>query len=97
VLLVVDRSDAHSDFNKDSIEQNLRHTVGAQIPYDPRVVGDSINRGTPFVIASPESEISRSIRELAGALVPSGAQPVGAGAGAAGKADDKRKRRIFGR
>ena len=96
VLLVVDRSDSHSDFNKDSIKQNLRHSVGAQIPYDPRVVGDSINRGIPFVTSSPESEISRSIRELAGALVPSGGQPVGAGV-AAGKADDKRKRRIFGR
>jgi pilus assembly protein CpaE len=95
VLLVVDRSDAHSDFNKESIEQNLRQSVGAQIPYEPRVVGDSINRGTPFVTASPESEISRSIRELAGALVP-GAQPVAAGVGG-GKADDKRKRRIFGR
>jgi pilus assembly protein CpaE len=96
VLLVVDRSDAHSDFNKESIEQNLRHSVGAQIPYEPRVVGDSINRGTPFVTASPESDISRSIRELAGALVPGGAQPVAAGVGG-GKADDKRKRRIFGR
>ena len=96
VLLVVDRSNAHSDFNKDSIEQNLRHTVGAQIPYDPRVVGDSINRGIPFV-TSAQSDISRSIRELAGALVPGGGQPVGAGVGGAGKADDKRKRRIFGR
>ena len=96
VLLVVDRSDAHSDFNKESIEQNLRHSVGAQVPYEPRVVGDSINRGTPFVTASPESDISRSIRELAGALVPGGGQPVAAGVGG-GKADDKRKRRIFGR
>ena len=86
VLLVVDRSDAHSDFNKDSIEQNLRHSVGAQIPYDPRVVGDSINRGTPFVTASPESDISRSIRELAGALVP-GWRPARRppGVGAAGR------------
>ena len=73
-----------------------RHSVGAQIPYDPRVVGDSINRGIPFVTSSPEADISRSIRELAGALVPGGGQPVGAGV-AAGKADDKRKRRIFGR
>ncbi|MFZ0918951.1 MAG: response regulator [Candidatus Dormiibacterota bacterium] len=96
VLLVVDRSDSHSDFNKDSIEQNLRHSVGAQIPYDPRVVGDSINRGIPFVTSSPESDISRSMRELAGALIPSSGQPVGAGVGA-GKPDDKRKRRIFGR
>ncbi|MEA2637489.1 MAG: hypothetical protein QOE18_546, partial [Chloroflexota bacterium] len=35
-------------------------------------------------------------RELAGALVPGGGQPVAAGVGG-GKADDKRKRRIFGR
>ena len=78
------------------IEQNLRHPVGAQIPYEPRVVGDSINRGAPFVTTSPESDISRSLRELAGAMVPGGAQPVAAGVGG-GKGDDKRKRRIFGR
>ena len=85
VLLVVDRSDSHSDFNKDSIEQNLRHSVGAQIPYDPRVVGDSINRGIPFVTSAPEADISRSIRELAGALVPSAGQPVGAAARQSGR------------
>jgi MinD-like ATPase involved in chromosome partitioning or flagellar assembly len=59
-------------------------------------VGDSINRGTPFVTASPESDISRSIRELAGALVPGGAVPAAAGVGA-GKGDSGKKRRIFGR
>ena len=43
VLLVVDRSDAHSEFNKDSIEQNLRHSVGAR---SPTTRGSSVTRST---------------------------------------------------
>jgi len=44
VLLVVNTADSHSDFNRDSIEQNLRHPVALQLPHDARTVGDSINR-----------------------------------------------------
>ena len=43
VLLVVDRSDAHSDFNKDSIEQNLRHTSARR---SPTTRGSSATRST---------------------------------------------------
>ena len=97
LLLVVNRSDSHSDFNQESIEQNLRHTVTMQIPHDPRVVGEAVNRGQPFLIMNPESEISRAIRELVGVLVPRPAEALVAGAGAGGSTDKRRRRGIFGR
>ena len=90
VMLVVNRSDGYSDFNKEAIEQNLRVPVAAQIPHDPRTVGESLNRGTLFVETQPEAEISRAIRELVSRLVP---QEQAALVGA----DKKRRRGLFGR
>lgn len=91
ILLVVNRSEGHSDFNRESIEQNLRHAVAVQMPYDPRVVGDAVNRGQPFVMLNPEADVSKSIRELVSVIVPENA-PALAGAG-----DKRRRRGIFGR
>jgi pilus assembly protein CpaE len=92
ILLIVNRSDSHSDFNREAIEQNLHHLVSIQLPHEPKVVGDSVNRGQPFVTMSPEAEISKAIRELVAIIVPQGgAVPVGAGA------EKRRRRGIFGR
>jgi pilus assembly protein CpaE len=92
ILLVVNRSEGHSDFNRESIEQNLRHAVAVQMPYDPRVVGDAVNRGQPFITLNPEADVSKSIRELVSVIVPENA-PALAGAGG----EKRRKRGIFGR
>jgi pilus assembly protein CpaE len=70
ILLVLNRSDAHSEFNREAVETNLRFPIAVQIAYDPKVVGSSVNRGTPFVSANPEAEVSRNIRELVSRLVP---------------------------
>jgi pilus assembly protein CpaE len=91
VMLVVNRADGYSDFNKEAIEQNLRVPVAGQIPHDPRVVGESLTRGTLFVETQPEAEISRAVRELASKLVPQD-QPA-----LAGSDKGKRRRGIFGR
>ena len=91
VLLVVNRSDGHSDFNRESIEQNLAHQVAAQLPHEPRAVGDAVTRGAPFVSLHPDSEISRAVREIVGLISP---EPETA---AAGKEEKRRKRGIFGR
>jgi pilus assembly protein CpaE len=96
VLLLLNRSDAHSDFNKEAVEQNLRFPISLQLPHDPKIVAASVNRGAPFVSTNPEVEISRAVRELVSRLVPltEQPQPVGAGAGA----DRKRGKRFgFGR
>jgi pilus assembly protein CpaE len=91
VLLLLNRSDAHSDFNKDAVEQNLRFSIALQLPYDPRVVSASVNRGAPFVSSNPEAEVSRSIRELVSRLVPL-EQPSLAAAGSV----ERKRTRLFG-
>jgi pilus assembly protein CpaE len=70
VILLLNKSDAHSEFNKESVEANLRFPITAQIPNDPKLVINSINRGNPFVTTHPESEISQRIRELVGKMLP---------------------------
>src|SRR4030088_675860 len=75
VVLLLNKSDAHSEFNKESVEANLRFPIAGQIPNDPKLVINSINRGNPFVTTHPESEISQRIRELVAKLLPSAAAP----------------------
>src|ERR1700736_6090922 len=74
--VLLNKSDAHSEFNKESVEANLRFPIAGQIPNDPKLVINSINRGNPFVTTHPESEISQRIRELVAKLLP--AVPVAA-------------------
>ena len=90
VLLVVNRIDSYSDFNKEATEQYLRVPVTVQIPHDPRAVADAWNQGKPFVETQPEAEISRAIRELVFRLVPQEQAALAGG-------DKKRRRGLFGR
>jgi pilus assembly protein CpaE len=70
ITLVLNRCEAHTEFNKDSIESHLKFPVAIQLPHDPRTVVNSINRGVPFVVANPESEASQKIRQLVAQLLP---------------------------
>ena len=70
VVLILNKSDAHSEFNKESVEANLRFPIAGQIPNDAKLVINSINRGNPLVTTHPESEISQRIRELVAKLIP---------------------------
>jgi pilus assembly protein CpaE len=94
IMLVVNRVDGYADFNQESIEQSLRSPVAVQIPHDPRVIGDAITRGLPFVTAHPEAEVSRALRELVARIVPERAM---ATAAAPEAGDRKRRKGIFGR
>jgi len=71
VVLVLNKSDAHSEFNKEAVEANLRFPIVSQLPSDAKLVINAINRGHPFVVSNPEAEISQRVRELVGKLVPS--------------------------
>jgi pilus assembly protein CpaE len=93
ILLTLNRSDAHSEFNKEAVENNLRFPIALQISHDPKAVSTSVNRGAPFVSANPEAEISRSIRELVSQLVPLEPQPPTAVAAGVG---DRKRGRLFG-
>ncbi|HXA43378.1 MAG TPA: response regulator [Candidatus Solibacter sp.] len=70
VTLVLNRSEAHTEFNKDSIESHLKFPITIQVPHDPRTIVNSINRGVPFVINNPEVEASQRVRQLAAHLLP---------------------------
>jgi pilus assembly protein CpaE len=94
IMLVVNRVDGYADFNQESIEQSLRSPVAVQIPHDPRIIGDAITRGLPFVTAHPEAEVSRALRELVARIVPERAM---ATAAAPDSGDRKRRKGIFGR
>src|SRR6202011_5943299 len=70
ITLVLNRCEAHTEFNKESIESHLKFPVAIQLPHDPRTVVNSINRGIPFVVTNPEAEISQRVRELVALLLP---------------------------
>src|SRR6266704_2612009 len=93
VVLLLNKSDAHSEFNKESVEANLRFPIAGQIPNDPKLVINSINRGNPFVTTHPESEISQRIRELVAKLMP----VVPAAAAPAESAEKKPRKGLFAR
>jgi len=93
IMLVVNRIDSYADFNQGSIEQSLRTPVAVQIPHDPRVIGDAITNGQPFVIANRDAEVSRAVRELVARIVPEHA----AVAASPRNSDGKRRKGLFGR
>src|SRR5436853_958250 len=93
VVLLLNKYDAHSEFNKESVEANLRFPIAGQIPNDAKLVINSVNRGNPFVTTHPESEISQRIRELVGKLIPPAPVP----AADAETADRKPRKGLFAR
>jgi pilus assembly protein CpaE len=70
ITLVMNRCEAHTEFNNDSIESHLKFPITIQVPHDPRTVVNSINRGDPFVVNHPEVEASQRVRQLAAHLLP---------------------------
>jgi pilus assembly protein CpaE len=91
VVLLLNKADVHSEFNRESVESNLRFPIAGQIPNDSKLVTSSVNRGNPFVMTHPESEISQRIRELVGTLIP----PTHAARGT--KREGKPRKRLFAR
>jgi pilus assembly protein CpaE len=70
ITLVLNRCEAHTEFNKESIESHLKFPIAVQLPHDPRTVVNSINRGLPFVVSNPEVEASQRVRQLVASLIP---------------------------
>jgi MinD-like ATPase involved in chromosome partitioning or flagellar assembly/DNA-binding NarL/FixJ family response regulator len=70
ITLVLNRCEAHTEFNKESIESHLKFPISIQLPHDPRTVVNSINRGLPFVVSNPEVEASQRVRQLVASLIP---------------------------
>lgn len=70
VIPILNRTEANSDLTKPAVEEAIGRSVPVQMPYDPILVGTSVNRGAPFVTNKPDSQASRKLREFAGLLFP---------------------------
>jgi pilus assembly protein CpaE len=92
ITLVLNRCEAHTEFNKESIESHLKFPIAVQLPHDPRTVVNSINRGMPFVVSNPEAEASQRVRQLVSLLLPERS-----GSGAQQPAQPARRGLRFGR
>ena len=69
ILLVVNQSDTSSGMSKGAIEHTLNLPVVAEIPTDSKTVLESLNKQQPFVLASPNSAISKAVDALANTLM----------------------------
>ena len=91
--IVLNRADSKVGLDSSDVERVMKIQVDTMIP-SSRLVPMSLNRGKPVYLEEPNSDVTKSIRELATRLT-----------GVSGKkrdgeeqaADDKKKRRLFAR
>lgn len=65
VKLVLNRADCECGMDVREIEEALRRNFCAALPSDGKTVVSSVNRGVPFVISNPETNVAKSIFKLA--------------------------------
>ena len=58
------------------VEQHLRHSVGANIPSEGRLVTHSVNRGVPVVVSHAQSWVGQSMLKLAGHIAGDKTNPI---------------------
>lgn len=68
VKLIVNRYGQPKQISARQAEKLLQQTFVAYLPEDERTVNKCNNRGTPLVLATPRSSISRQIKRLVAAL-----------------------------
>ncbi|MBT9171893.1 MAG: Transcriptional regulatory protein DegU [Syntrophomonadaceae bacterium] len=68
IRFVLNRCEQNLGVEVPELEKSLGITVYHQLPGDDRTVPVSLNKGIPFMVSSPQAEISRSFRRLAGRL-----------------------------
>lgn len=65
IMLVLNRMDKRWGISVQSIEDRLKHTVRAQIPFDDKTVVASINTGVPLATANRNTPVAQGIFDLA--------------------------------
>jgi pilus assembly protein CpaE len=73
IRIVLNRADSKVGMNPGEVEEALKLKVAHKVPSD-RAVPLSVNRGTPVVLVDTGAEFSRSIDQLALAVLPKPAQ-----------------------
>ena len=69
VLYLVNRADSAGGIRPDDLAQSLGREPDHTIVSDGKLVMEANNQGVPFVLASPEAQISRDVSTMAAALV----------------------------
>ena len=69
ILLVVNQSDSTAGLSKGGMEHALNLPVVAEIPTDWKLVSESNNKQTPFVLANASAPVSQAMAGLANTLV----------------------------
>ncbi|MBP7692789.1 MAG: response regulator [Anaerolineales bacterium] len=65
IMLVLNRVDKRLAIPSQAIEDNLKHPIKAQIPFDDRAVVTSVNNGVPFVVSGKGTPPAQAVAELA--------------------------------
>jgi len=65
ILFIMNRFDKRITISPDKVGESLRQPMVAVIPFDERIVSNSINRGIPFMLDNKTSTVGKSIQSLA--------------------------------
>jgi pilus assembly protein CpaE len=76
LLLILNRAMSVFGIEAVDIEENIRYKIAIHIPSDGQLVTRALNRGVPLVISDPQSQVARSIVQLADLLIGRAEQPV---------------------
>jgi len=63
--VVLNRLSKRDPVNPAGVRDNLNHDLCVQIPNNTSLVTGAMNMGNPLMLGSPDSDVSRAIRELA--------------------------------
>ena len=92
--VVLNRADSKVGLDSSDVERVMKVQVDAMIP-SSRLVPTSLNKGRPVVLDEPSSEVSVSVRQLAGKFVD--AADATEGVAATTNGDARKKKRRFAR
>jgi pilus assembly protein CpaE len=65
IIFVMNRYNKAISIAPEKVGESLKQEISAVIPLDERVVGNSVNRGVPFMIDNKSQPVGRSLLTLA--------------------------------
>ncbi|HVM30000.1 MAG TPA: response regulator [Candidatus Limnocylindrales bacterium] len=69
VQLLLNRADASYGIRQQDVERSIGRRIEHTVVSDGRTVVTALNRGTPFVLATPQAKVSQDVMRMARALV----------------------------
>ncbi len=102
--LVLNQVLAREGIRPENVEENLKHPIAIQLPFDTRIVRQAANRGLPLIMIEPNHPLAQSFvvfaRQLIAALEPQPVKTAEAQAAAAAetqKEEHKKRPGLLGR